>query len=123
MEPTQPGPEASNATPQAETHSLADIADRASKRLTTAILVAGAMIGLAIYWKPAPTHFEAFAADGQVYRVNNKTGTVLGCNQAGCRTIVRRGQRLLDKPKAGMFERHLPGKSRPEEKQLPQPTS
>jgi hypothetical protein len=123
MEPTHAGPEASTATPPTETLNLADIADRASKRLTTAILVAGAMVGLAIYWKPAPTHFEAFAADGQVYRVNNKTGTVLGCSQAGCRTIVRRGQRLLDKPKAGMFEMHLPDKSPPEEKQLPQPTS
>jgi hypothetical protein len=123
MEPTQAGSEATNATPPTEGRNFADVADRASKRITTAILVAGAMIGLAIYWKPAPTHFEAFAADGQVYRVNNKTGTVLGCNQAGCRTIVRRGQRLMDKPRGGMFEMRLPDHSPSEEKQLPRPTS
>lgn len=115
MDPVQPrSNEVSAADP-----ALADIADRASKRITTAILIAGAAIGLAIYWKPAPTHFEAFAANGEIYRVNNKTGTVLGCNQAGCRTIVRRGQRLLDKPKGRMFQMSLPGHSSPEDKQRP----
>jgi hypothetical protein len=121
MEPDQPG--SKPRTGAEPPHTLVDIADRASKRITTAILAAGAMIGLAIYWKPAPTHFEAFAVADVVYRVNNKTGTVLSCTQAGCRTVVRRGQRLLDKPEGSMFEMHLPGNSRPEEKQLPQPTS
>ena len=122
MEPPQESSETAKSA-LAEGRDLADIADRASKRITTAILIAGAMIGLAIYWKPAPTHFEAFSADGQVYRVNNKTGTVLACNQAGCRTVVRRGQRLIDQPKRGVFEMRLPGRSPSEEKQLPRPTS
>jgi hypothetical protein len=84
--------------------SLPEWADKASKRVATAVMIAGAVIGMAIYWRPAPTHFEAFVAGGEVFRVNTKTGTVIACNGTRCMTVVQRGRRLVGSKEGRLFQ-------------------
>lgn len=101
--------------------SFADLADRISKRVATAIVIAGAMVGLAIYWKPAPSHFEAFAAGGEVFRINNKSGTILACNAARCMTVVQRGQRLMSYKEGRLFQAQPAAAPARQEPRLPPP--
>lgn len=77
-----------------------DLIERLSRRLTTALLVAAGIVGLAIYARPAPPRYQAFAAGGQIVRIDTRTGTIIGCEgQQTCVTILRRHQRLARKPK------------------------
>ena len=105
MEPVQAGSARPNENSAADPAlALADIADRVSKRMATAVMIAGAVVGLAVYWKPAPTRFEAFVAGGELFRVNTKTGTVIACNPNRCMTVVRRGQRLMSYKNGRLFQ-------------------
>jgi hypothetical protein len=77
-----------------------DLIERLGRRLTTAAVIAAAIIGLAVYARPAPPRYQAFAAGSQIVRIDTRTGTITGC-EAGqtCVTILRRGQRLARRPK------------------------
>ncbi|HEV2746115.1 MAG TPA: hypothetical protein VGW34_02310 [Allosphingosinicella sp.] len=83
--------------------SLAEVADKVSKRIATALVIASAIVGLAIYKRPAPNQFQAFAAGGEVFRVNTATGTILACNAARCMTVVQRGQSLVGFKRGKLF--------------------
>ena len=87
--------------------SLADVIDLAARRFLMSMLIVGGAIALAIYSRPGPPRYEAFATDSGIVRIDTRTGTVLACEAGGCYTVVRKGQRLID---------------RPEPKALPQPT-
>ena len=78
--------------------------DRISRRISTAILIAGALIGLGIYARPTPNDFDAFVAGGEMFRVNGKTGTVIACNATRCMSVVRRGQRLMSYKEGRLFQ-------------------
>lgn len=72
-----------------------DLIDGAVRKLTTTIVIASGIIGLAIYSRPGPPRFTAFAGeDGQIVRVDMRSGTVLACEGRQCMRIVQRGQRL-----------------------------
>jgi hypothetical protein len=102
MEIVQPGPQ----RPVESAPTPVDLADRVAKRVATAIVVAGALVGLAIYWKPAPNpnRFEAFVANGEVFRINTKTGTILACDPTRCMTVVQRGQHLMSYKQGKLFQ-------------------
>jgi len=87
--------------------SLADVIDLAARRFLMSMLVVGGAIALAIYSRPGPPRYEAFATDSGIVRIDTRTGTVLACETGGCYTVVRKGQGLIE---------------RPEPKALPQPT-
>ncbi|MGZ8350163.1 MAG: hypothetical protein ACXWU2_09050 [Allosphingosinicella sp.] len=94
--------------------SLGEIVDTAVRRLMTAIIVAGGLIGLGLYAsKPETPKFQAFAApNGQIIRVGTQSGTVLACEGRTCMTVVRRGQTL---------QRTLPSMETPAQRALPAP--
>lgn len=79
--------------------ALAETAQSVARTVATAFIVAGALISLAIYSRPAPQRFSAFAAeDGRIIRVDTRKGTVLACKSGDCYVVVKRGQRLVRTP-------------------------
>jgi hypothetical protein len=98
MTDTRPRPPAEGQDgPEAEA-SLGEVADRGIRRIVTAIVIAGSIVGLAIYSRPGPARFQAFASEGQIVRIDTRRGTVIACEVNQCWTVVRRGQRLKRDP-------------------------
>jgi len=74
---------------------LGEAIDAAVGKITTGIVIAGAIVGLAVYARPGPPRFDAFAFGNQIVRVDGKTGTIIACEgQQTCQLILRKGQRL-----------------------------
>jgi hypothetical protein len=76
--------------------SVADLVESAVRKLVTAIVVAGGLIAIGLYWQPAPPHYEAVAADGRVYRINTHNGTIIGCQGERCAIVLQHGHELED---------------------------
>jgi hypothetical protein len=74
--------------------SLAELVERLSGRFTTALVLAAAILGLAIYSRPSPPRYEAVVGDGKVVRIDRRSGTIIACDADGCATVLRKGQRL-----------------------------
>ena len=69
--------------------------DGAVGKITTGIVIAGAIVGIAVYARPAPPRYDAFAVGNQIVRVDSKTGTIIACEGAStCQLVLRKGQRL-----------------------------
>ncbi len=63
--------------------------------MTTAVVIAGAIVGLAIYARPGPPRYEALVEGDRIIRIDTRKGTILSCEgQQTCQLIVRSGQRL-----------------------------
>ena len=71
-----------------------ELIDAAVRKVVTAVVIAGSVIALAVYSRPGPPRYQAFAAGDRIVRVDMRSGTVLACENRECMTIVRRGQRL-----------------------------
>jgi hypothetical protein len=68
--------------------------DSAVRKITTAIVIAGGLIGLGIYAHPEP-RFEAFAAGERIVRVDGRTGAMIVCVEGRpCEPVLREGQQL-----------------------------
>jgi hypothetical protein len=76
--------------------SLSETLDLAVRRMSMAVLAAGAMIGLGMYAaRPAPQRFDAFAIGSEIVRVDMKTGTIISCEGTQtCKLVLKRGQKL-----------------------------
>jgi hypothetical protein len=75
--------------------SLAEIIETGIRRGVTAIVVGAGIIGLAIYARPAPPRYDAFAIGSQIVRVDMRTGTIISCEGAQtCQLVLKRGQHL-----------------------------
>ena len=74
--------------------SLSETVDLAIRRMTMAVVAAGAMIGLGLYaGRPAPPRFDAFAVGSEIVRVDMKTGTIISCQgEQTCKLVLKRGQ-------------------------------
>jgi hypothetical protein len=86
---------------------LMDAVDMLGRRLGGAIVLAGLLIGVGVYWSgdevEAPT-YQAFAVDGELFRVNMDSGTIIACNaEQQCRIVLERGQDLAD-DQEGLFK-------------------
>lgn len=72
------------------------------RKLVTAIVVAGGLIGLGAYASgdevEAPKYQVSVVPDGRIVRVNTESGTVLVCQGERCGIVVQRGQDLEDEP-------------------------
>ncbi len=69
--------------------------DGAVGKITTGIVIAGAIVGLAVYARPAPPRYDAFALGNQIVRIDSKTGTIIACEgRQTCQQILRKGQRV-----------------------------
>ena len=75
--------------------SLKEIVETGIRRAVTAVIAGAAIVGLAIYARPAPPRYEAFAVGSQIVRVDTRTGTIISCEGSRtCVQVLRRGQRV-----------------------------
>ena len=98
---------------------IVDMVDSAVRRIATSIAIAGIAIAIAIYARPGPPHFEAFATPTGFSRIDTRSGTVIGCETGRCMTLLRRGQSLADNP--NRHPRKAPEAAQP--KALPAPSA
>jgi hypothetical protein len=87
---------------------LMEAVDMLGRRLGGAIVLAGLLIGVGVYWSSdeveAPT-YQAFAVDGELFRVNMDSGTIIACNaQQQCRIVLERGQDLAEDQDGSLFK-------------------
>lgn len=69
--------------------------DAAVGKITTGIVIAGAIVGLAVYARPGPPRYDAFAFGNRIVRVDSRTGSIIACEgQQTCELVLRPGQRL-----------------------------
>jgi hypothetical protein len=67
----------------------------ATRRMATALIVAGLAIALGIWARPSPPRYQAFATPDGIVRVNTGSGTVILCRAGGkCGIVLRKGQHL-----------------------------
>lgn len=99
-----------------------DAIDLLGRRLGGAIAIAGALIGAGIYMSSGddeePQTYQAFAADGEVFRVNTDSGTIIACNAQRCFKVLERGQDLAEDAGNTLFK--VPAAAQPPA-QLPAP--
>jgi hypothetical protein len=88
--------------------SVADLVESAVRKLVTAIVVAGGLIAIGLYWQPAPPRYEAVAADGRIYRINTHNGTIIGCQGERCAIVLQHGHELEDNLEPPAAPRQLP---------------
>jgi hypothetical protein len=76
------------------------------RRLGGAILVGSALIALGLYAGSSDEgpKFQAFATDGEVFRVNTENGTIIACNGTRCTRILQRGQDLAEDEGGSLFK-------------------
>jgi hypothetical protein len=74
--------------------SLGEAVDRIGTRLSSAVVIGAALIGLAIWARPSPPRFQVAANGGEVLRIDTRKGTIISCAGGHCYTIVRHGQHL-----------------------------
>ena len=84
--------------------SRSELVEVGIRRIMTSIVIAGGLIALAIYSKDEPPRYQVSAADGRMYRINTRTGTVIGCEGKRCAVLLERGQDLDE----ALPERALP---------------
>ena len=95
---------------------FSEVAEKVAGRISTGLVIAAAIIGLAIYARPSPPRYQAVAADGRIVRIDTRSGTIIACEGGRCATVLRRGQRLdrnpapaaLPKPAAPAAQPALP---------------
>jgi len=76
--------------------SIGDVVDSAVRKIVTALVIAGALIGLGVYSQAGPPRYQIIAAEGRVFRVNTKSGTVIACEGERCAIVLRPGQDFED---------------------------
>lgn len=76
--------------------SLGELVESAVRKMVTAIVIAGGLIAAGLYSQPGPARYQAFAADGRVYRLNTKSGTIIGCQGERCAIVLQHGHELED---------------------------
>lgn len=77
----------------------AGMLDMLSRRIGGAIVLAGALIGFGMYAggdEVEAPRYQVYAADGEVFRVNTESGTVIACNGQRCMIVLERGQDLAE---------------------------
>ena len=80
--------------------SFADIVEIAARKIVTAIVIAGGLVALAIYFRPSPPRYQAAVGDGRIVRIDTRSGSVIACEGTRCYRILRRGQDLDDRAAA-----------------------
>lgn len=113
MSTNRPDPLAAAAERRPAEPTLAEIADSALRKVVTAIVIAGGIVGLAIYARPAPPRYQAAVGDGRIVRIDTRNGTVIACEAGHCAIVLRRGQRLERQLPKAAPPAALPAPARP----------
>ena len=75
--------------------SIRELADMVLRKIVSGIVIGAALISLAIYARPGPPRYQAVVGNGEVFRVDTRSGTILSCVENRCSTVVRKGQSLV----------------------------
>lgn len=122
MSETRRGPYGDDFDEPEPTLSLADLADGLARKIVTAIVIAGALIALAIYFRPSPPRYQAAVGDGKIVRIDSKTGTVLACEGPRCYRVLRRGQEPDEPPaQSALPKQGAPPPQAPQAEPAPRP--
>ena len=79
---------------------MGEAIDSAVGKITTGIVIAGMIVGVAVYARPGPARFEAFAVGEKIVRVDKVKGTIITCEgQQTCQLVLQKGQRLQRVPR------------------------
>jgi len=74
---------------------LMEAVDQLSRRLSAALVIAGALIAFGIYsTREEEQTYQAFAVGGEVFRLNTDSGTIIACNGTRCMRVLESGQAL-----------------------------
>lgn len=83
------------ADPPEPKPTLTEVVEAGIRSVTTGVVIAGAIVGLAVYARPGPPRFEAVVDGDRIVRIDTRKGTIISCEgQQTCQLILRRGQRL-----------------------------
>ena len=75
--------------------TIGEVIERAAGRVTTGLVIAGAVIGLAVWARPSPPRYDAVVSgDGHVIRIDTRSGSMISCDGGYCLSILRKGQHL-----------------------------
>ena len=78
--------------------NLNEILDLAMRRMAAALVIAGGAIALAIYARPSPARYDAFATPTGIVRIDTRNGKMIACEGGRCMTVLERHQRLAPNP-------------------------
>lgn len=85
----------SKPEPEEAPSSMSEVIEAGIRSVTTGLVIAGAIVGLAIYARPGPPRFEAVVDGDRIVRVDTRKGTIISCEgKQTCQLILRSGQRL-----------------------------
>jgi hypothetical protein len=80
--------------------------DQLSRRLSGALMLAGGLIGLGLYagsgGQEAP-EYQIYAADGEVFRLNLDSGSIIACNAQRCMQVLKPGADLAEGQRNTLF--------------------
>ncbi len=79
---------------------LEEVAELLGKRLTTSLVLAAGIIGLAIYARPGPPRYQIVTQGAQVIRVDTRNGSMISCDTSGCYRVHKPGGRIQPGSKA-----------------------
>lgn len=103
-----------------------DAVDMLGRRIGGAIVLAGILIGFGLYAGSGDGdeagEYQMVAADGEVFRLNTDSGTVIACNASRCTRVLVSGQELADDDgKTALFQ-SPPGAQAPAAQRIQVPT-
>lgn len=75
--------------------SLTNLAERMGRGFSAAVIVGAFFIALAIYERPGPPRFQAFAVGNEIVRIDTREGTIIACRSGQCMNVRHRGQDLV----------------------------
>lgn len=85
--------------PEEPQSSLRETVEAGFRQAAIALVIAGGIVGLSIYSRPGPPTYDAFEVNGEVVRLNRRSGSLIVCDKAHCQVIYRAGSRIDRRPK------------------------
>jgi hypothetical protein len=86
----------SRSDPDPTQSPMSEVVEAGIRRGATALVIAAAIVGLALYARPGPPRFEALVDGNRIVRIDTRKGTIISCEgQQTCQLILRSGQRLV----------------------------
>jgi hypothetical protein len=77
-----------------EEANFAAVAEKVARGIGAAVAVGAFFIALAIYERPGPPRFQAFAVGDEIVRIDTREGTIIACQSGLCVNVHHRGQDL-----------------------------
>ncbi len=68
------------------------------RRMAAALVIAGGVVALAIYARPGPPRYDAFATPTGIVRIDTRSGKMIACDGGRCMTVLERHQKLAPNP-------------------------